>query len=46
MIELEPEKVPARLRDSHIVQLQMGGLVAGTMLRGMFENASKALLTR
>ncbi|MBA2620788.1 MAG: ATP-dependent Clp protease ATP-binding subunit, partial [Acidobacteria bacterium] len=26
MIELEPEKVPARLRDAHIVQLQMGGL--------------------
>src|SRR5687768_12473543 len=37
LIELEPEKVPARLRDAHIVQLQMGGLVAGTMLRGMFE---------
>ena len=36
LIELEPEKVPVRLRASHIVQLQMGGLVAGTMLRGMF----------
>ena len=38
LIELEPERVPARLRNSHIVQLQMGGLVAGTMLRGMFED--------
>src|SRR5215218_297364 len=37
LIELEPEKVPSRLRGTHVVQLQMGGLVAGTMLRGMFE---------
>jgi len=37
MIELDPQKVPARLRSSHIVQLQMSGIVAGTMLRGMFE---------
>src|SRR4030095_7337925 len=35
MIELEPARVPARLRNSHIVQLQMSGIVAGTMLRGM-----------
>ena len=44
MIELEPEKVPARLRDAHIVQLQMGGLVAGTMLRGMFEERIKGII--
>jgi ATP-dependent Clp protease ATP-binding subunit ClpC len=44
MIELEPEKLPARLRDSHIVQLQMGGLVAGTMLRGMFEERIKGII--
>ena len=44
MIELEPEKVPERLRDSHIVQLQMGGLVAGTMLRGMFEERIKGII--
>ncbi len=44
MIELEPEKVPARLRNSHIVQLQMGGLVAGTMLRGMFEERIKGII--
>jgi len=30
MIELEPHKVPARLRNSHVVQLQMGGIVAGS----------------
>ena len=44
MIELEPEKVPARLRGSHIIQLQMGGLVAGTMLRGMFEERIKGII--
>ena len=44
MIELEPEKVPARLRGSHIVQLQMGGIVAGTMLRGMFEERIKGII--
>lgn len=44
MIELEPEKVPARLRGAHVVQLQMGGLVAGTMLRGMFEERIKGII--
>src|SRR5256714_3908564 len=44
MIELEPQKVPVRLRNSHIVQLQMGGLVAGTMLRGMFEERIKGII--
>ena len=44
LIELEPHKVPARLRNSHIVQLQMGGLVAGTMLRGMFEERIKGII--
>ncbi len=44
LIELEPEKVPARLRDSHVVQLQMGGIVAGTMLRGMFEERIKGII--
>ncbi|MCI0661739.1 MAG: ATP-dependent Clp protease ATP-binding subunit [Acidobacteria bacterium] len=37
LIELEPHRVPARLRNCHVVQLQMAGIVAGTMLRGMFE---------
>jgi ATP-dependent Clp protease ATP-binding subunit ClpA len=44
LVELEPEKVPARLRGCHIVQLQMGGLVAGTMLRGMFEERIKGII--
>lgn len=44
LIELEPEKVPARLRGAHVVQLQMGGIVAGTMLRGMFEERIKGII--
>src|SRR5215467_10242738 len=44
LIELEPQKVPARLRNSHIVQLQMSGIVAGTMLRGMFEERIKGII--
>ena len=37
-IEFEPGKVPVRLRDCQIVNLQMNTMVAGTMLRGMFED--------
>ena len=37
-IEFEPETVPVRLRDCQIVNLQMNSMVAGTMLRGMFED--------
>ena len=44
LIEMEPDKVPERLRNSHIVQLQMGGMVAGTMLRGMFEERIKGVI--
>jgi len=44
LIELEPQKVPSRLRNSHVVQLQMGGIVAGTMLRGMFEERIKGII--
>src|SRR5258706_5881056 len=44
MIEMEPEKVPARLRGTHVVQLQMGGIVAGTMFRGMFEERIKGII--
>ena len=43
-IEMEPDKVPARLRGTHVVQLQMGGIVAGTMLRGMFEERIKGII--
>lgn len=45
LIELEPQKVPARLRNAHIVQLQMSGIVAGTMLRGMFEERLQGIIT-
>ncbi len=44
LIELEPQNVPARLRNSHIVQLQMSGIVAGTMLRGMFEERLQGII--
>ncbi len=44
MIELEPEKVPQRLRNSHVVHLQISGVVAGTMLRGMFEERIQGLI--
>src|SRR3989441_1115119 len=44
LIDLEPQKIPARLRNSHVVQLQMGGIVAGTMLRGMFEERIKGII--
>ena len=37
-IEFEPDSVPVRLRDCQVVNLQMNTLVAGTMLRGMFED--------
>lgn len=43
-IELEPETVPHRLRNSHLVQLQMSGIVAGTMLRGMFEERIQGII--
>jgi ATP-dependent Clp protease ATP-binding subunit ClpA len=37
LIEHRPERIPPRLRNVHVVALQMSGVVAGTMLRGMFE---------
>src|SRR5438477_2705410 len=37
-IEFEPESVPVRLRDCQVVNLQMNSMVAGTMLRGRFED--------
>ena len=36
-LELEPDTIPMRLRDCQIVSLPMNNVVAGTMLRGMFE---------
>ena len=43
-IELDSESVPQRLRNTHIVQLQMSGIVAGTMLRGMFEERIQGII--
>jgi ATP-dependent Clp protease ATP-binding subunit ClpC len=43
-IEFEPESLPIRLRDCHIVSLQLNSLVAGTMLRGMFEDRMQNVL--
>ncbi|MBI3264655.1 MAG: ATP-dependent Clp protease ATP-binding subunit, partial [Acidobacteria bacterium] len=37
-IEFSPDTLPVRLRDAQIVNLQMNSMVAGTMLRGMFED--------
>jgi ATP-dependent Clp protease ATP-binding subunit ClpA len=36
-LEFDAESVPIRLRQCQVVSLQMNTLVAGTMLRGMFE---------
>jgi ATP-dependent Clp protease ATP-binding subunit ClpA len=43
-IELEPESVPVQLRDCQLLNLQMNALVAGTMLRGMFEDRIQNVL--
>ena len=37
-IEFEPETLPIRLRECQVINLQMNSMVAGTMLRGMFED--------
>ncbi len=37
-IEFNIETIPVRLRECQVVNLQMNNLVAGTMLRGMFED--------
>jgi len=43
-IELEPQAVPTQLRDCQVLNLQMNALVAGTMLRGMFEDRIQNVL--
>ncbi len=43
-IEFEPETLPVRLRDCQIVNLEMNSMVAGTMLRGMFEDRIQNVL--
>lgn len=44
MIEFEPHRLPVRLRNRQIVNLQMNSLVAGTMFRGMFEDRVEKIL--
>jgi ATP-dependent Clp protease ATP-binding subunit ClpC len=43
-LELEPDSVPAQMRDCQVLNLQMNALVAGTMLRGMFEDRIQNVL--
>lgn len=43
-LELQPQSVPAQLRDCQVLNLQMNALVAGTMLRGMFEDRIQNVL--
>ncbi len=43
-IELEPERVPSRLRGKQIVNLQMNSVVAGTIFRGMFEDRIEKII--
>jgi ATP-dependent Clp protease ATP-binding subunit ClpA len=43
-IELEPETIPTQLRDCQVLNLAMNSLVAGTMLRGMFEDRIQNVL--
>jgi ATP-dependent Clp protease ATP-binding subunit ClpA len=43
-IELEPDRVPRRLKDKQIVNLQMNSVVAGTIFRGMFEDRIEKII--
>ncbi len=43
-IEFQPDSIPVRLRDCQIASLQLNSLVAGTMLRGMFEDRIQNVL--
>ncbi|MBI5234467.1 MAG: ATP-dependent Clp protease ATP-binding subunit, partial [Deltaproteobacteria bacterium] len=43
-MELEPKKVPKRLRDKQVVNLQMNSIVAGTIFRGMFEDRMEKVI--
>ena len=43
-IELEPRRVPKRLRDKQIVNIQMNSIVAGTIFRGMFEDRIEKII--
>lgn len=43
-LEFEPHKVPKRLREKQIVNLQMNSVVAGTIFRGMFEDRVEKII--
>ncbi|MBI3399523.1 MAG: ATP-dependent Clp protease ATP-binding subunit [Deltaproteobacteria bacterium] len=43
-IEFESHRVPKRLRDKQIVNLQMNSVVAGTIFRGMFEDRIEKII--
>src|SRR3954465_5270131 len=43
-IEFEPDSVPIRLRDCQVVNLPKCPMVAGTMLRGMFEDRTQNVI--
>lgn len=43
-IEFEPDSMPVQLRDCQVLSLAMNSLVAGTMLRGMFEDRIQNVL--
>ena len=43
-IEMEPQKIPPRLRNAQIVNLQMNSIVSGTMFRGMFEDRIEKII--
>lgn len=44
LIEFEPQRLPVRLRNRQVINLQMNSLVAGTMFRGMFEDRVEKIL--
>lgn len=44
LIEFEPHRLPVRLRNRQVINLQMNSLVAGTMFRGMFEDRVEKIL--
>jgi ATP-dependent Clp protease ATP-binding subunit ClpA len=44
LIETEPDRVPKRLRDKQIINLQMNSIVAGTIFRGMFEDRVEKII--
>ena len=44
LIEMEPDRIPVRLRDKQIINLQMNSVVAGTIFRGMFEDRVEKII--